>query len=123
VKTKIKPEDSDSSEHETNDEEEGDSSDVDSNQSSDLDDGAPIGKSKKYKEQPLQCDVNEGCTVFLKNVPFTATNEELKQCMLKFGPIIYALICIDPLTEHSKGTAFVKFQVYFIFRIQCQNQS
>lgn len=23
---------------------------------------------------------------------------------------MYALVCIDPLTEHSKGTAFVKFK-------------
>lgn len=56
-------------------------------------------------------DVNEGKTVFLKNVPFSATNEELRQCMEQFGPVYYALICMDQLTEHSKGTAFVKFQV------------
>ncbi|XP_011500807.1 PREDICTED: RNA-binding protein 28 [Ceratosolen solmsi marchali] len=54
-------------------------------------------------------DVNEGKTVFIKNVPFSATNEILKECMLQFGPVYYALICIDRLTEHSKGTAFVKF--------------
>ncbi|RZC40310.1 RNA-binding protein 28, partial [Asbolus verrucosus] len=55
-------------------------------------------------------DVVEGKTVFIKNVPFTATNEDLKECMRQFGPIYYALICIDKYTEHSKGTAFVKFQ-------------
>ncbi|XP_051169313.1 RNA-binding protein 28-like [Leptopilina boulardi] len=55
-------------------------------------------------------DVSEGKTVFLKNVPFQAKNEDLKYCMEQFGPVFYALVCVDPLTEHSKGTAFVKFQ-------------
>ncbi|XP_014208656.1 RNA-binding protein 28 [Copidosoma floridanum] len=54
-------------------------------------------------------DVSEGKTIFIKNVPFSATNEDLKQCMLQFGPVYYALVCMDRLTEHSKGTAFVKF--------------
>ncbi|KAJ8966466.1 hypothetical protein NQ317_011453 [Molorchus minor] len=29
--------------------------------------------------------------------------------MSQFGRIFYALICVDKLTEHSKGTGFVKF--------------
>jgi len=56
-------------------------------------------------------DVSEGKTVFLKNVPFSVKNEELKKCMEQFGPVYYALVCIDPLTEYSRGTAFVKFRV------------
>ena len=40
-------------------------------------------------------------------------NEDLKTCMEHFGPVYYALVCVDPLTEHSKGTAFVKFRVRF----------
>lgn len=67
-------------------------------------------------------DVSEGKTVFVKNVPFTATNEDLQKCMEAYGPIYYALICIDKYTEHSKGTGFVKFcvscfmlQEYFSF--------
>lgn len=56
-------------------------------------------------------DVSEGKTVFLKNVPFSVKKEELKKYMEQFGPVYYALVCIDPLTEYSRGTAFVKFQV------------
>lgn len=56
-------------------------------------------------------DVSEGKTIFVKNVPFDATNDDLKNCMSQFGRIYYALICVDKLTEHSKGTAFVKFLV------------
>lgn len=58
-------------------------------------------------------DISEGRTVFLKNVPFSVKNDELKSFMEQFGPIYYALVCIDPLTEYSKGTAFVKFRVRF----------
>ncbi|KZC14342.1 RNA-binding protein 28, partial [Dufourea novaeangliae] len=55
-------------------------------------------------------DVSEGKTVFVKNVPFSVKNEQLKTFMERFGPVYYALICIDSLTEFSKGTAFVKFR-------------
>lgn len=55
-------------------------------------------------------DVKEGCTIFLKNVPFDATNDDIKELCQKYGPIVYALINIDPISGHSKGTAFVKFK-------------
>lgn len=71
-------------------------------------------KFTEYKEEPqrprvISNDVSEGKTVFVKNIPFSATNEDLKKCMWQFGPVYYALICVDKLTEHSKGTGFVKF--------------
>lgn len=66
----------------------------------------------KDKNNPhFSHDISEGKTVFVKNVPFNAINEDLKTCMLQYGRIYYSLICIDKLTEHSKGTAFVKFVV------------
>ncbi|XP_076646791.1 RNA-binding protein 28 isoform X2 [Halictus rubicundus] len=55
-------------------------------------------------------DVSEGKTIFFKNVPFSVKNEQLKKFVEQFGPVFYALVCIDPLTEYSKGTAFVKFR-------------
>lgn len=56
--------------------------------------------------------MKEGLTVFFKNVSFSVNNYDLKQFMKeRFGPIYYALVCVDRLTEHSKGTAFVKFRV------------
>lgn len=72
--------------------------------------------------QRISNDVSEGRTVFLKNVPFSVKNDELKSFMEQFGPIYYALVCIDPLTEYSKGTAFVKFRVKFTNLIYlCEN--
>ncbi|KAK9872089.1 hypothetical protein WA026_016134 [Henosepilachna vigintioctopunctata] len=84
----------------------------DSIESSDEEDVEELEVKKEYSESRTRIisnDVSEGKTIFVKNVPFTATNKDLKECMLQFGPIYYALICIDKLTEHSKGTAFVKF--------------
>ncbi|XP_057658638.1 RNA-binding protein 28 [Diorhabda carinulata] len=68
-----------------------------------------VPKHNTNKPHIISHDVNEGKTVFIKNVPFDANNNDLRQCMMQFGPVYYALICVDKLTEHSKGTAFVKF--------------
>ena len=66
------------------------------------------GNKKKKRKMPSD-DVSEGKTVFIKNIPFTAEEEDLKNVMEQYGQLYYAKICIDPLTEHSKGTGFVKF--------------
>jgi len=68
-------------------------------------------------------DVGEGKTIFLKNIPFSVKNDELKKCMEQFGPVYYALVCVDPLTEYSRGTAFVKFQVRVVHSINVDNFS
>jgi nucleolar protein 4 len=67
--------------------------------------------SNAKRPKRVSNDVSEGRTIFLKNVPFSVKNDELKKYMDQFGPVYYALVCIDPLTEYSRGTAFVKFQV------------
>lgn len=84
------------------------------------DDDIQNSESESIKEEKkprvMSNDIVEGKTIFIKNVPFEATNEDLKECMRQFGPIYYALICVDKFTEHSKGTAFVKFQArLFLF--------
>ncbi|XP_050520882.1 RNA-binding protein 28 [Daktulosphaira vitifoliae] len=67
--------------------------------------------SNENKKHFKSHDAKEGLTVFLKNVSFSVKNEDLKRFMReKFGSVYYALICVDKLTEHSKGTAFVKFR-------------
>ncbi|XP_063900775.1 RNA-binding protein 28-like isoform X3 [Zophobas morio] len=55
-------------------------------------------------------DVSEGRTVFIRNLPFSASNEDLFKCFEKFGKILYARVVVDPATGKSKGSAFVKFQ-------------
>lgn len=70
-----------------------------------------LNEPEEQRPKVISNDVTEGKTVFVKNIPFSATNNDLRQCMRQFGPVYYALICMDKLTEHSKGTGFVKFVV------------
>lgn len=95
----------DSIEVEIKSENENDASDQDSSEEEEKEDIKEIQRPR-YESH----DVSEGKTVFLKNVPFSVKNEELKKYMEQFGPVYYALVCMDPLTEYSKGTAFVKFK-------------
>ena len=48
-------------------------------------------------------------TVFIRNLPFTATDESLYDQFLPFGAIRYARTVIDHDTERPKGTGFVCF--------------
>lgn len=90
--------------------EEDDVEDVEASENEDESDEDESNKLERRKPLRESHDISEGCTVFVKNIPFSVDNQEFKKCMQKFGPIYYALICIDPLTEHSKGTGFVKFK-------------
>lgn len=56
-------------------------------------------------------DVAEGCTVFIKNIPFESTRDDLFKVCRPFGPLYYAVITVDKISGHSKGTGFVKFKV------------
>lgn len=53
------------------------------------------------KEQPF--------TVFLRNLPYDATKETLKEHFERFGPVKYALPVIDADSGLAKGTGFVAF--------------
>lgn len=119
----IKEEEEDEEKEEISAEENSDDEDEEGEDSEENDDDDEDDEDKKnikvefdnesVSEGPrrISNDVSEGKTVFIKNVPFSATNDDLKYCMEQFGPVYYALICMDRLTEHSKGTAFVKFRV------------
>ncbi|QDS67520.1 hypothetical protein FKW77_001792 [Venturia effusa] len=48
-------------------------------------------------------------TLFVRNLPFTCTDEELKEHFEDFGPVRYARIVLDRGTERPRGTGFVCF--------------
>ncbi|KAK4949925.1 RNA recognition motif-containing protein [Elasticomyces elasticus] len=60
-------------------------------------------------EEDEQHDPRNDGTVFIRNLPFTANDESLKEHFSSFGPIRYARVVYDPETERSRGTAFVSF--------------
>ncbi|KAG5358498.1 Nucleolar protein 4 [Yarrowia sp. B02] len=49
-------------------------------------------------------------TVFVRNIPYDATAESLKEHFELFGPVRYALPVIDKGTGQPRGTAFVAFE-------------
>ncbi|KAF9268810.1 RNA-binding domain-containing protein [Marasmius fiardii PR-910] len=50
-----------------------------------------------------------GTTLFIRNVPFTATEDDLRNLFRTFGPLRYARITMDPETGRSRGTGFACF--------------
>ena len=52
---------------------------------------------------------NESSTLFIRNVPFSVTDDVLQEHFSFFGHVRYARVVLDPSTERSRGTAFVAF--------------
>lgn len=50
---------------------------------------------------------NSDSTLFIRNLPFSSTDESLKGHFEIFGPVRYARIVLDHATERPKGTGFV----------------
>lgn len=48
-------------------------------------------------------------TLFIRNLPFSATDEMLREHFIPFGPIRYARVVVDFATNRSRGTGFVCF--------------
>ncbi|XP_022437559.1 RNA-binding protein 28 isoform X2 [Delphinapterus leucas] len=67
------------------------------------------GVSKKKKKRKLPSDVNEGKTVFIRNLSFDSEEEDLGELLQQFGDLKYVRIVLHPDTEHSKGCAFAQF--------------
>ncbi|XP_002015483.2 RNA-binding protein 28 [Drosophila persimilis] len=84
-----------------------DDSDDDKDQKEDKD---KLGIENIKKEKVISNDVQEGCTVFIKNVPFDADDADLRKVCRKFGLVNYAIINREAVSGHSRGTAFVKFK-------------
>ncbi|KAH7649768.1 hypothetical protein FG379_001998 [Cryptosporidium bovis] len=56
-------------------------------------------------------DTIEGKTVFLRNVPFEISENDLKKLIeTKFGEVEYVKIVVSRITKLPKGVAFVKFR-------------
>ncbi|KAJ5176406.1 uncharacterized protein N7482_002283 [Penicillium canariense] len=70
----------------------------------DLENGGEDEEEVKDKE-----DERTECTIFLRNLPFTCTNESLYEHFSQFGSLRYARIVVDHETERPRGTGFVCF--------------
>lgn len=61
------------------------------------------------KERPTLAPPEAGTTLFIRNLPYQATEQELKDLFRSFGPLRYARITVDPVTSRSRGTGFICF--------------
>lgn len=104
---------SDDSDEEDEEEEEGDISMADAEAAEAAESDTPSGSDDEEDEEepvkPSLPSTDVGATVFVRNLPFEATEQELGQLFHGFGPIRYARITMDRATGRSRGTGFVCF--------------
>ncbi|KAK2837318.1 hypothetical protein Q5P01_014530 [Channa striata] len=63
------------------------------------------------KEDEEEEDVAESGRLFIRNLPYTCTEEEIKELFSKHGPLSEVLFPIDNLTKKTKGFAFVTYMI------------
>lgn len=61
------------------------------------------------EEEEDQEDERNASTIFIRNLPFTSSDETLYEHFKQFGPVRYARIVVDYETDRPKGTGFVCF--------------
>lgn len=59
--------------------------------------------------KPALPEPEEGTTLFIRNLPYQATEIELRDLFRSFGPLRYAKVTMDRATKRPKGTGFVCF--------------
>ncbi|XP_013421766.1 RNA-binding protein 28 isoform X2 [Lingula anatina] len=87
--------------------------DDDDDDNDDDDAGGGDKEEEKWKSklrQNLKSDVEEGRTVFIRNLSYDSLEEDVEEAFSEFGEINYVKIVLNPDTEHSKGLAFVQFK-------------
>jgi nucleolar protein 4 len=71
----------------------------------DIDDSDEEGGVQLDDDRPKR----EEFTVFIRNLPFTVTDESLQEHFEQFGSVRFARVVLDRETERPKGTGFVSF--------------
>ncbi|XP_062860354.1 RNA-binding protein 28 isoform X2 [Trichomycterus rosablanca] len=93
-------EDDDDEDDDDEDDDDGDVSDEDTDKKN---------KAKK-KQNLLPSDVNEGKTLFIRNLSFDSEEEGLEEVLLQFGELRYVRVVVHPETGLPKGCAFAQFK-------------
>ncbi|XP_035022008.2 probable RNA-binding protein 19 [Hippoglossus stenolepis] len=67
--------------------------------------------TRTLKEDEEEEDVAESGRLFVRNLPYTCTEEEINELFAKHGPISEVLFPIDNLTKKPKGFAFITYMI------------
>ncbi|KAF6215187.1 hypothetical protein GE061_009939 [Apolygus lucorum] len=107
----VKPDVDVKEEDDSNEEESGSSDEEDSDE--DEPEVKPVIKNERFleiKRRHQEEDQLNLRTLFVKNVPFSATNKHFRTAAESAGKVSYALVVMDQMTEHSRGTGFIRYE-------------
>lgn len=82
--------------------------DEDDDEDEDMDDLEDLEEDDNDDDEEVEDD-RQASTIFLRNLPFTCTDESLYEHFTQFGPLRYARVVMDHETERPRGTGFVCF--------------
>lgn len=109
--------DIDNGEKEEKDDLENSDDDEESSQQGESEDEVELNSDEEISDEEVEepqlrqkKNKQESFSVFVRNVPYDATQESLESHFGKFGPVKYALPVLDKETGLAKGTAFVAFK-------------
>lgn len=67
--------------------------------------------SRTLKEDEEEEDVSESGRLFVRNLPYTCAEEEIKELFSCHGPLSDVVFPIDTLTKKPKGFAFITYMI------------
>ncbi|XP_055743102.1 probable RNA-binding protein 19 [Salvelinus fontinalis] len=73
--------------------------------------GSERSFTRELKDDEEEEDVAESGRLFIRNLPYTCTEEELQDLFSKHGPLAEVVFPIDNLTKKPKGYAFVSYMI------------
>nr|GEW22314.1 RNA-binding protein 28 [Tanacetum cinerariifolium] len=69
-----------------------------------------LPKPDNIKSKPVETEEEMQRTLFISNLPFDITSEEVKQRFAGFGEIQSFFLVLHPITKRPRGTGFLKFK-------------
>lgn len=85
-------------------------SDAASESEASIDDGEMEDVDEDGDDDQEEEDERNASTIFIRNLPFTCTDDDLYGHFTQFGRLQYARVVVDPETDRSRGTGFVCFK-------------
>lgn len=83
-----------------------DEDDEDDDEDGDMDEEMEVEEDEEPKQHRSE---DKSATLFIRNLPFNCTDEDLEDHFTQFGSVRYARVVMDHATGRSRGTGFVCF--------------
>jgi len=86
-----------------------DEDDMDDDEDEDEDEDEDMDEDMEDEEPKQHREEDKSATLFIRNLPFNCTDEDLEDHFTQFGSVRYARVVMDHATGRSRGTGFVCF--------------